>query len=266
MRPISREESKMVMLDILKDVSSFCDKHSLNYFISYGTLLGAVRHKGFIPWDDDIDIVMPRPDYERFIRLYKQKGHYLICTPDDDNSIYVWSKVYDDKTIKIELTVDPSYVNPLGIDIDVFPLDGQDDEDNMQSFLNSTRKRLAIFKKIEDCYHPLPSIRQLRRYLRVRIYRLIGKAFFIKRYIESAKEIDFEKANMVGFMDPYYPLHDRFPKSLFEKRIKLQFEDGEFYAPIGYDLYLRGLYGDYMQLPPEEKRKTHHTNNMFWKD
>ena len=104
MQEISREDSKQLMLKILRDVADFCDNNNLVYYLAYGTLIGAIRHKGFIPWDDDIDIMMPRPDYEEFVRLYHKKGRYGISSPlVDDGCFLVYSKVYDQRTIKYGL-------------------------------------------------------------------------------------------------------------------------------------------------------------------
>ena len=265
-KEISQEESRHIMVNILKDVARFCDERGIVYYLAYGSLLGAVRHKGFIPWDDDIDISMPRPDYERFIEQYKKDGKYSICSPDDKDSIFIWSKVYDGNTVKIENTVDYSLVKPIGVDIDVFPIDGQFDDEHYEEFKRDIQKRAVLFSRLEQCYHHRPPFRYVRSFLRCILYRIIGKGYFIREYIKSAKAIDWANASHVGYMNPYYPYRDRFEKDVFTKRVKVEFEGGEYWAPLRYDEYLKGMYGDYMKLPPLEKRITHHTNNMFWKN
>ncbi|MFR5682857.1 MAG: phosphorylcholine transferase LicD [Clostridia bacterium] len=120
---MSLEEIKSIQLDILSQVANYCDRNGLRYFLAYGTLLGAVRHKGYIPWDDDIDIMMPRPDYMQFINSFNNEkcalrvgSHYL-----DKNYPYVIAKVYDTSTLCKE-NIDVEY--SIGINIDVFPIDG----------------------------------------------------------------------------------------------------------------------------------------------
>ena len=131
MKPMSFEETKQVELEILTNVAEFCDKHEIQYFLAYGTLIGAVRHKGFIPWDDDIDIWMPRADYNRFLKIYNKENsdsQYKVISPYDKISRHTFVKVVDTRTVKIESGID--YSNGyLGIDVDIFPLDGQPDND-----------------------------------------------------------------------------------------------------------------------------------------
>lgn len=264
MKEITIEESKAIMLNILKDVASFCDDNALTYYLTGGTLIGAIRHKGFIPWDDDIDIAMPRPDYERFIGLYKQSGKYAICAPSDPNSWYVWTKVYDASTVKYEGSIDYNRFKPLGVDIDVFPLDGQPDANHFKDFEKDTKKRVRLYSWLHFARAPFNRLSFKGKIVGL-ICRSIGKDYFIKRYINSSKQLDFYHSEMVGFMTPYSKTKHHHRKEIFEDKVKVPFEDAEFWAPIGYDEYLRNLYGDYMKLPPEDKQKTHHRNNVFWK-
>ena len=130
MKRISFEEAKRVELDILLHVAKFCDEHGLRYFLAYGTLIGAVRHKGFIPWDDDIDIQMPREDYEKLLELYPKENtdeKYFLLAPEMKGAHHPYAKIIDTRTVKKELGAKKN--NPLGVDIDVFPLDGQPDGD-----------------------------------------------------------------------------------------------------------------------------------------
>ena len=263
MKKITFEESRQLMLDILKDVAKFCDENSLTYFLSSGTLIGAIRHKGFIPWDDDIDIEMPREDYNRFIELYRKKGKYTICAPFEPDSIYFYTKIYNNKTLKYESGIDYSRFRPLGVDIDVFPIDGQPDGDHYDSFVAQTNRRVRIYSYFGSS---IVSYRgQLKSRAKQFVSRLIGKNYFCKLYIKSASRYLYENSLMVGFISPYSKYKNRHRKSIFTERIKVQFEDGEFWAPKGYDEYLRNIYGDYMQLPPKGEQKTHHANNVYWK-
>lgn len=122
-RIIELKELKQIQLDILKYVHEFCVQNDIRYFLVYGTLIGAVRHQGYIPWDDDIDICMPRPDYERFLKLFnKNKSGYQVNAFElNDNFPYTFGKVEDLNTTFIEKT---DYSFPMGVNIDVFPIDG----------------------------------------------------------------------------------------------------------------------------------------------
>ena len=121
---LSLEECKKISLDILLDIRDFCDAHDITYYLSVGTLLGAIRHKGYIPWDDDIDIMMPRPDYKRLLDEYD--GKYRILKPETGRLYY--AKAYDTSTVRYEPGVDYNKYDPIGVDIDIFPLDGMVDD------------------------------------------------------------------------------------------------------------------------------------------
>ena len=128
MRLMSLEEHKKVQVDILVSFAKFCEENNLRYFMAYGTLLGAIRHKGFIPWDDDIDVWMPREDYNILIETFKSKNNYQLIDPRGKMARHPYVKIIDINTIKIEKLVDYREGN-LGVDIDVFPLDGQPDNE-----------------------------------------------------------------------------------------------------------------------------------------
>ena len=125
MREIGFSEIKRVALDILKDVAHFCDTHDIRYVLAYGTMLGAVRHKGFIPWDDDIDIMMPRDDYNRFIKLYNDHNprYQVYSIENDDSYTYTMAKVFDQETVMIDNTLWRNF-DKAGVFIDIFPLMG----------------------------------------------------------------------------------------------------------------------------------------------
>lgn len=266
---IDNEEQKKIQLDILKYVASFCEKNGLRYYLADGTLIGAVRHHGYIPWDDDIDIRMPRPDYERMCEIFNTKdndGTYLLIRPTDKEAQHYFIKIIDTRTIKIEPYLNYSQ-GMLGVDIDVFPIDGApsniDTYDKMQKDIRAYNKAYMLKKKT-----------LFRKIL------TIGKDFVKKRFkahfcpFMSACEVaqivkdksmkyDFDKSEFVchiGIGDRY-----RFSKSCYDTFIMMPFEGCEFRVPVGYDEILSAHYGDYMKLPPIEKQVTHHANNVYWK-
>lgn len=265
MKEVTREQSRQIMLSMLKDITEFCDKYNITYFLSAGTLIGAIRHKGFIPWDDDIDIEIPRPDYNRFIDLYSKLGKYEICTPQENNSIYVYAKVYDATTIKFEGGVDYSRFTPLGIDIDIFPIDGQPED--ICKFKKEVSIRRRIFSYFHSCICPTEN-KKITSLAKILVCRIFGKNFFSSLFVKSASRYNYETSKKAGFVAPYtgYDLKHRHRKEVYEDKVKVPFEDGEYWVPKGYDEYLRDVYGDYMKLPPTEQQQTHHTNNIFWKE
>ncbi len=264
MKEVSVEDSKTIMIDILKDVSDFCDSNGIVYYLAYGTLLGAIRHKGFIPWDDDIDIMMPRPDFEKFICLYRLYGKYSICSPYEKRSFLVSTKIYDERTIKIEKGIDYKLYPKLGIDIDVFPIDGQNE--NISIHKKEVNKRCYLHRLLVCSIRPYSGL-SLKQKLKTFILRdIIGKDFIIRQYMHSSKKYSYENSMYVGYANPYVPYNDRHLKTIFDKRIKAEFEGAEYWIPEGYDTFLKTIYGDYMKLPPIEQQVTHHKSIFCWKN
>ena len=266
MKPISQNEARQIMLDILDDVSSFCDNHGLKYYLAFGTLIGAIRHQGFIPWDDDIDIEMPRPDLERFIRLYEKTGKYAICSHKDPNSFLFHTKIYHSGTVKIEEGVDYNKYTPLGVDIDIFPIDGQPDRSHEKRFRHEIDSIIFLHKL--NALHYSSTANTLKAKFAKLLMRPLKKKFFVDVYTKLVRRYDFDSSEYVGYMSPFecerYKV--RHNKKVYDNRKKMMFEGKEYWGPDAYDEYLTSIYGDYMQLPPIEKQKSHHKSNIFWKE
>ena len=252
MEKLSLEECKKISLDILIDVADYCDRNNLTYYLSVGTLLGAIRHKGYIPWDDDIDIMMPRPDYKRFLENYD--GKYALLKPEVGMLYY--SKAYDPTTVKYEADTDYKKYKPVGVDIDIFPLDGM---------VNDQEELNRIYKI--DCFlemllrlsnqpiflrkNPLKCINRI-------IPRFIGSKNLVKLIEKNAQRYDYDSSDYVVRMR-WSPngFAGLLPKEVYEKD-KAEFEGHMFTIPKQYDVWLRTFFGDdYMELPPEDKRVTH---------
>ncbi|MBR6422315.1 LicD family protein [bacterium] len=268
---LSIEEHKQVQLDILKFVAGFCEKKGLCYFLADGTLLGAVRHKGFIPWDDDIDIRMPRPDYNRMRQIFNEEckdSHYHLVDPRDNDAHHYFIKIIDTRTIKIEPEQDYS-TGFLGVDIDVFPIEGS--PENEEEFLKWGREIRSLNKAYAYKKRPLYiSVKAtIGTYVKKRVHPkwcwlFLSASRIAEKVIALADRYIYGEGTYVSFIGAGDLF--RVPYECYKDYVMMKFEDAEFRVPAGYDAALTKQYGDYMKLPPIEKQVTHHANNVFWKD
>lgn len=284
MRKISDEDMKALALTMLKDVAKFCDDHNIKYYLCGGTLLGAVRHKGFIPWDDDIDIMMPRPDYLQFLELYNGTNpRYVVKAIENDETYWrTFAKVFDTATHLEEPAI---YLDKPdnGVFIDIFPVDGITTNKIKRTILFKSQEFLNFLYhgsawtytksyKYADSFSKFAKIKGLIRtylkYIAVTVLRPLNTYSLIKIINRNAQQTDYEGATYVGtIVDCHYgAAREMLPKEGFEDAVKVPFEDDEFWAMGNYKLYLQNLYGDYMKLPPESSRVTHHDFEAYWKD
>ena len=260
---------RTVELGILKHVDEFCQENNIQYFLGYGTLLGAIRHKGFIPWDDDIDIFMHRKDFERFIKEYsdKDRSQYEIrCYSLEDNYPYPFAKISDSSTILIEYSENP--IEHLGINIDLFPMDVIPDDSIRQRKLYAIKSlyHTLINLKIVSPSHERIWYKNVVLNISQFILRPIPLSFFVKRIVNNAMKYHHNITNCCAVAVWGYGMREINNKHNWDKAIKVQFESLQLPVPIGYDDFLTAVYGDYMQLPPEEKRVTHHAFKAYWKN
>lgn len=261
-KAISFEEHKKIQLEILLYFDKFCQENNLRYYLSDGTLIGAIRHKGFIPWDDDIDIEMPRPDWLKLKTLFVNQGHYKLCAPCDKDSRYHFIKIYDDRTIKIENLTKYKDNNYLGVDIDVFSVDGASEDE--QEFLKMREKIHTMFGKAGFAMcGATGSYKWKARYYLTRL-TVWNPAKLMAKALNLCQKYDFDKSNYIARYNRNSKGY-RVPKSCYEGSILKEFEGYMLPVPVGYDQVLTAAYGDYMKLPPEDKRIPHHENNIFWK-
>ena len=274
-KTMTLDEQKKVMLNILVEFAKFCDEHDLMYYLDAGTLIGAVRHKGFIPWDDDIDVNMPQKDYDKFIELTRNTKGYLtehIQVEYPKNTIYSFLKISDDRTILVEFPMQ----NPMevGVYIDVFPKYGIVDKSWISKIVCKVSEYLSNLHWL--CHYSMyawtreDSVYSLSK-------KIIGKILspFLKdsnypfRLQDTimhcyAKRHPLEKCKYVTTLTNG-EFHKLAPKECFDGFQWLDFEGIKFKGPKDFDTYLHCLYkGDYMQLPPEDKR-VHHTTEVYWK-
>lgn len=263
MREITGEELKNIQVEILDDVVAFCRHHNLRYFLAYGTLLGAVRHGGYIPWDDDIDIHMPRPDYEKFIELYNREQDCCnrVVSPEIDKRYRTaFAKVYRKGTIVREFHFKPDV---FGVYIDIFPLDGLKDN-NQAHECGQMRRFMHVKNSVFTSGMPL-----LRK-LRLAVTKTILLPFSInalQRKIKSmATKRNYNESEYVYSSYSRLAAKEQFPRAIFDDYSVVTFEGKEYRAPLDCDTYLRALYGDYMKLPPEDKRISTHNSQAYYVD
>ena len=268
-RQLGLKDIQRVSLDILKDVHAFCISNGINYSLAYGTMLGAVRHKGFIPWDDDIDIIMPRPDYERFKKSFKSsKGNVLVT---EDESYIAFSRVCDTQRTKTGKSLWPWSKKELGLWIDIFPLDAIENDkqkfhDKIQRLESlSTKQIKARNAKVlpSMSFGVIQSIKQLVKnifYLGLDINRINNKI------IAEATQTHWDDSSVCSQLVCGTSIKEFYNKSLFSKTILMPFEDSEFCVAEGWNVFLSSYYGDYMKLPPEEDREQHTSFvKFYWK-
>ncbi|NLD47568.1 MAG: LicD family protein [Clostridiaceae bacterium] len=260
---VNSEQLKEIQLEILNEVHSFCEKNEIKYYLTYGTLLGAIRHKGYIPWDDDIDICMPRPDYEKFAKSFnKNQSRYKFVSYEIDKKfLYRYGKVMDTTTRVIE---DARINYELGINIDIFPIDGINDD------LSLLKKQIMLRRFIDFKVVKISKRNSFVNNLVLFIGRIIVSpvtvGFLVNKMITNAKSYSYEEAQKVCCVVMGTKLNKPVPKEYFAERKLVDFENFKFYVPIGYDAYLRSVFGDYMKLPPEDKRATHHLFTAYIKE
>ncbi len=273
MKELTLKELQTFSLNILKDIHSFCEKENIRYTLAYGTLIGAIRHQGFIPWDNDIDICMPRPDYERFIKTYKSCKFQLAFfgKGSKHDCLIAYARVFDNS----ETTSKNAHwiAKPAGVWVDIFPLDGVPDDFNKFRILYSNLHKeweqiiyqKVQFEQISHCVGIKNKIKLIRK--KVKHLNGFGGHRMQKKYNKKIMQIPFESAefcSQLAVMDNGPVEH--FPVSMFNDRTLLKFEDAQFYAVKDYDTVLKAVYGNYMQPPPENDRKPHQSFiKFFWK-
>lgn len=260
---LNLNEIQQVYLELLEEFDAVCRAHDLRYDLCGGSMLGAVRHKGYIPWDNDIDLSMPRPDYERLLAL-KLEGKLTMpahrdLVSDRDETFPRHFARFVRHDVKRVADMAEDWDCPY-IGIDIFPLDGVSGDD-------------------KAFHHQVKRIRQLRRFLLTSvekagtsrrgkaaamvknlyrpILRAIGCFRFARMLDQECQRVDYETAEYVGIISGMYGLKERWRKADMLPQAQFRFENLEVPGFANYDIYLTNLYGDYMKLPPKDKQVPH---------
>lgn len=254
---LTLDETKKEQVKILKDFKSICEKNNFTYFLAYGTLLGAVRHKGFIPWDDDIDVAMPREDYEKLIKYFENnKTKYtLINHKNNKNYNNEFSKITDDSYILIEKN---AKCKNYGIFIDIFPIDavGNTKKDAQKFFKKLYFKiKLQQYASLEKFIKSKGILKQIFRHALFLYSHIFGVDRIFKRNEKIFHKFDYKESKLksivVNGRTIIYTNEEIGCGNLVE------FE-GDFYNTFfDYKSILKKEYGDYMKIPKEENRITH---------
>lgn len=255
MKKISFEDQKKIQFEMLVEIDSFCRKNNIRYTLAYGTLIGAIRHKGFIPWDDDVDIMMPLPDMLRFKELFISD---TMCYCDVDTSSkypYSFSRISNTKTYSKDGLISRNY----GVCIDLYPVLGLPDSyDKIELFFAEAnsylRKRLNMMR-LRNLVVKYAPVQNIPFYSKV-----------MKNYRDLLFQFSYENSKYFFTNGGGIALHNVHDFDMFEDMVDVEFEGHTFLAIKRYDDYLRRIYGDYMQLPPDEKRVPYHLGNYYWKE
>ena len=259
-------EIQQMELGIMEYIHEVCQKIGAKYFLSYGSLIGAVRHKGFIPWDDDMDICMLRDDYEKlqdYMLAHPDERYELMSYKNNLNYVYPFMKVQDNHTYLLE--EDVRIDSNMGIYVDIFPVDGYEDDVNFKSKMTKLIKKRQLscytFKGITNTKSVLNS---LIRYISVIIFYFTNTNKYVSQIDELAKSRkveDYEQADYLIYKDMNKPVWKR---EWIEDVETGNFEGKEFMIPKHYHEILTSDYGDYMQLPPVAQQVSHHDFKL-WK-
>lgn len=255
-KPITLEERKLVQLEMLKEIDLFCRSNNIRYSLAFGTLLGAIRHNGFIPWDDDVDIMMPLPDMIRFKELFHSETMKYLDINTYRYFEYGFSRITNTKTYR-----QYGIIRSYGISIDLYPLvsipENEEKADDyfrkaqhleeVCDFYKKWRSRMVNFLPL----HTIPfyhySVKKTTKHLRFTTeYGKTNKYYIIAGPIAMRKKMT------------YY-------NDIFDDLVDVVFEGNRFWAISKYDMFLTMRYGDYMTPPPIEQRHPYHGGNYYWK-
>lgn len=271
--PKEQLQWNVIITKLLKEFVRICKTYRLTYFCCGGTAIGAIRHRGMIPWDDDIDVFMPRPDYDQFVELAKTQlsSDYEIITPFDKANYPLYFVKLCDRHTTLQEEEDIPCI--YGLYIDIFPIDGAPDD------IETARALERRFTKTKHKLEAISTHVSFRAYLKLlkepsKWGRFVRKTFgffcrnwYRKHLLQQMNAIcyryPYENSTLVAVYCGSYGSKEVFPKSWLDGTATFTFEGMDVALPSGYDDYLKQYYGDYMQLPPEEKRISHHFKAYF---
>lgn len=266
MKELPLKEIQRIELDILKYFDAFCKEHNIRYYLSNGTLLGAVKYKSFIPWDDDVDVFVPREDYDRLLKIYEDTVQYKLFSFEKDGKFhYPFAKLCDISTKKVISEFRNNDAIP-GLEMDIFPLDCWNSQyGKAQKEVRSISREIMFTQASQLKKSPVKNrMKSLIWYLLSVYAKIRTDKYFNKKIIKKSRANKQDKPVYVGCKAwCIYGEKEIIPAEVFDSVVYVEFEGEMFPAPIGYDTYLRSLYGNYVPDPPKEKQKTHHNFKAY---
>lgn len=256
------KELKQQELKLFKEIRSVFDENGIRFFALHGTLLGTIRHNGFIPWDDDIDLGIPRPDYdfllENFSKLFP--SNIGLITPDTKHYEVMFAKIHNKNTTYVEVGKGRRFDRYTGVFIDIFPIDGApNNEKEQEKYKRKYQKYLFLNYKNRFDHNDVTETRaKLLHILFAPMRALLPYDYFYKKYKKEIYRFSYKNSKCVTYPSVIFNYNYIFDKELFEHLVKHPFEDTWINIPSGYEHILTQVYGDFMKLPPKEKRIPHH--------
>lgn len=274
MKKLTLNEIHVRTLEIMDFIHNFCEQNNIKYVLGYGTLLGAIRHKGFIPWDDDFDIQMPRSDFNKFCELFQKEkcGYFkLVCRANDKGYTNGIPRVFDNRFIYESVGEKKTgvVISNMGIFIDIYPFDNFGNDKACAHRLTKMIKRINFLYTI---YVNKYSVGNVARKIIRSVVHYILRAIYGTHYNEKVDEKIYKiikkhtdvSDKFVG-QATWEVGENQFDKSWFSDRLLAPYEDRMYWIPKDYDNILRKSYGDYMILPPESQRRSYHGYNIYLK-
>ena len=259
MAELSIREIQLSCFGVMKAFDAFCRENNLTYFLSGGTLLGAVRHKGFIPWDDDVDLMMPRADYQRMLTIpFPDENYGFFSLEAMPKYSRAWVRMTDRRTKLTNITRFTG--DTMATYIDIFPIDGIPAGKWASKWYFA---RIRILDALCKCskrnfLSPGERFSRLKKVLRV-LLAPIGAHRFAVWMNRVARRYPFETSAYRGVtMVTHYGMREMMPAEVFDHAVDVEFEGLKMPAPVGYDTYLTKLYGDYMTPPPAHRQMSDH--------
>ncbi len=260
------KEIQKIELEILEYFIGECDKIGVKCTLGYGTLLGAIRHKGFIPWDDDIDLIMLRDDYDKIEQHLIDNPHpkyKMVTLKTNKDCIYPFMKIHDSTTIIEEEMLHKN--NGIGIFIDIFPFDGTSDDEEKRSEVSKLSRQLQLSIYSYKGIKTNKFFENLLRYAAVWYYNKKDHSQYIRRLDEISKSRKVEDCEYVDFISIHNLRKPIIKKEWFNEIILVDFEGRKFPAIKEYEKMLVSDYGDYMKLPPIEQQVNYHGFIAYYK-
>ncbi|MHC6536962.1 LicD family protein [Latilactobacillus sakei] len=276
MQEISVNEEKKLIVEILAYIDRIATQNNIHYSLGGGTLLGAVRHKGFIPWDDDADIMLAREEYEKLISILKEKDEYKLLVndynhPNTENewNPSLYAKLVDKRTFGVSCNHEQE---GFGVFVDIFPIDGlPKDKNERESFKKDILNAMKIAQESSLKYYWLSTSRNKTILKKVYLFprflknRLQGPMKMkLIRINKKMQTYSVAQSELIGWLGTMYD--EAYPKVLFDSYDYIDFEGVKLSVIRNYDLYLKDLYGNYMELPPENKRINHAFYKFMWRN